>query len=154
MVGSRRRRVVLRTVAVMAAAMAMLPFALSPSAAASSGGATSRYMLLGQAPAGSALLANYGGASLVDLTATQAAAATAAGAQLELVPDVHSLKLMRGTIDTSAGLPSLPAALRAPAAPSSWIVQFVGPPADGWYDALEAAGFHRVAHGYVPENGW
>jgi hypothetical protein len=137
----------------MLVALAMLPVGLSQSAGAASA-PTTRYMVVGLAPAGSTVLANYGGASVVDLTAAQAASARAAGALLDPLPDAHSLKLMRGTIDTASPAPSLPAGLRAPAAPTSWIVQFVGPPGDGWYEAVEAAGFHRVAHGYIPENGW
>jgi hypothetical protein len=111
-------------------------------------------MLVGPAPAGTVVLADYGGASLVDLTSSQATAARALGAQLEAVPDAHSLKLMRGTIDTAGKAPTLPAGLRAPLAPTSWIVQFIGPAGTGWYEAVEASGLHLVSHGYVPENGW
>jgi hypothetical protein len=149
---SRRRGRLLGALAVLLLALAVLPLSLSPSAAAAE--ATTRYMLTGSAPAGSTLLADYGGAWLVDLTVAQAEAARALGAQLEAVPDAHSLKLMRGTIDTAAATPTLPAGLRAPLAPTSWIVQFIGPAGAGWYEAVESAGLHLVSHGYVPENGW
>jgi hypothetical protein len=150
---SRRRWPHLKVSTVLVLALAMLPLGLSSSAGAAPETAA-RYLLVGPAPAGSTVLADYGGAWLVDLTASQAAAARALGAQLEGVPDAHSLKLMRGTIDTSTSAPAVPAGLAAPVAPTSWIVQFVGPAGEGWYEAVEAAGFHLVSHGYVPENGW
>ena len=152
MLRSRRRTRHLGGLAVLVLALAVLPVSASSSASAAE--ATTRYLLVGSAPAGSTVLADYGDTLLVDLTASQASTAKALGAHLEALPDAHSLKLMRGTIDTAATAPTLPAGLRAPLAPTSWIVQFVGPAGNGWYDAVEASGLHLVSHGYVPENGW
>lgn len=115
---------------------------------------TSRYILAGPAPTGVTPLGDYGAGVLVDLSAAQASALTAAGRDLQVLPDAHLLKLNRTVLDTSAALPAVPAGLAAGMSPTSWVVQLVGPAAPGWLEALEAAGLRLVRRGYVPENGW
>jgi hypothetical protein len=147
----RRARRTLLAVALVGGLVATIPAAhASPSA----DGPVARYIVSGTVPAGTTALADYGGAALVDLSAAQAAALRRAGVDLEALPDTTLLKLNRTVIDTTKALPTLPAGLRAPAAPTSWVLQMVGPAAPGWLDTIAATGMHPVTYGYVPENGW
>ena len=138
--------------AAVCAALATVAVLSASSPAAD--GAAGRYFVAGKLPANITPLADYGDRVLVNLTAGQAAQLKAAGLDVEPLADATLLRLNRVTIDTSAAVPAVPRGLASPPSPTSWVVQFVGPPAEGWLASLTKTGSRLVAHGYVPEHGW
>jgi len=72
---------------------------------------------------------------------------------IEVRPDFDQIKLNREVIETGAGIPVVPQAMRAAGQGKRlMLVQFSAPPVDGDLDIVTGAGA-RIVH-YVPENAY